>query len=59
MVVVGGGHIQEDRLIHSKQLKHFRPLNPDRERGKRGRESQLERDVMIRRGQESLFPSGR
>lgn len=35
--------------MHSKQLKHFKPLNPDRSRereGGSGRESQIERDVM-------------
>lgn len=52
--------------MHSKQLKHFKPLNPDRRR-ERGRESRIERDVMREGGgvavvvepRESLFPSGR
>lgn len=35
--------------MHSKQLKHFKPLNPDRRR-ERGRESRIERDVMRKGG---------
>lgn len=51
--------------MHSKQLKYFKPLNPDRRR-ETGRESRIERDVMGKGGaaaaaepRESLFPSGR
>lgn len=63
VVWVGG---QGDHLMHSKQLKHLKPLNPDRRR-QRGSESGIERDVMEGVGvwggmvepRESLFPSGR
>lgn len=37
--------------MHSKQLKHFKPLNPDRTREREGgRESRIERDVMRKEG---------
>lgn len=35
--------------MHSKQLKYFKPLNPDRRR-ETGRESRIERDVMGKGG---------
>lgn len=58
----GGGH-----LMHSKQLKHFKPLNPDRSR-EREREGKSDRERCDEEGggggvaaesRKSLFPSGR
>lgn len=50
--------------MHSKQLKHFKPLNPDRRR-EREREGKSDRERCDEEGgaaaepRESLFPSGR
>lgn len=62
----GGGGAQGEYLMHSKQLKHFKPLNPDSSR-EQERVGELDRegcDEEERRGVaeesgESLFPTGR
>lgn len=50
--------------MHSKQLKHFKPLNPDRRRERKGKSDRERCDERVGGGaavepRESLFPSGR
>lgn len=47
--------------MHSKQLKHFKPLNPNRRREREGKSDRKRCDEggREREPRESLFPSGR